>query len=56
MTAFKFVQTIMDIIFEDFLILYQKFFSPQVKQSMIISNKHGIYELPNDLTLRILEN
>ena len=46
----------MDIIFEDFLILYQKFFSPQVKQSMIISNKHGIYEfpyeLPNKLTLK----
>ena len=39
--------TIMDIIFEDFLILYQNFFSPQVKRSVIISNKHGIYELPH---------
>ena len=32
--------------------------SPQVKQSVIISNKNGIYELsqelPNDLRLRIL--
>ena len=39
---------------------YQTFFSPQVKRSAIISNKHGIYELPddlpNDLRLRKLEN
>ena len=32
--------------------------SPQVKQSVVTSNKYGIYELPNellnDLTLRIL--
>ena len=50
----------MDKIVEDVLILYQNFFSPQVKQSMIINNKHGIYELPhelpNDLRLRILGN
>ena len=32
-----------------FLILYQIFFSPQVKGSVIISNKHGIYELPDEL-------
>ena len=48
------------ILFWDFLILYQIFFSPQVKRSVIISNKHGIYELPhelpNDLRLRILGN
>ena len=25
------------------------FISPQVKRSMIISNKHGIYELPPEL-------
>ena len=54
------MQTIMDIIFEDFLILYQKFFSSQVKQSVIISNEYGIYkfphELPNDLRRRILGN
>ena len=47
----------MDIIFWDFLIFYQIFFS-QVKQSMIISNKYGIYEMPhklsNDLRFRIL--
>ena len=34
--------TIMDIIFQDFLILYQIFFLPQVEWSMIISNKNGI--------------
>ena len=39
----------MDIIFWDFLILYQIFLSPQVKQSVITSNKHGIYELPHEL-------
>ena len=33
-------------IFWDFLIFYQIFFSPQVKRSAIISNKHGRYELP----------
>ena len=32
-----------------FLILYQIFFSPQVKGSVIISNKHGIYELSDEL-------
>ena len=49
------MQTIMDIMFWDFLILYQIFFSPQVKRSVIISNKHCTYnkpqELPNDLRL-----
>ena len=39
---------------------YQIFLSPQVKRSVIINNKHGIYELPhelsNDLSLRILGN
>ena len=39
---------------------YQIFLSPQVKGSVIISNKHGIYELPhelqNDLALKILGN
>ena len=38
----------------------QIFLSPQVKRSLIISNKYGIYELPhklsNDLRLRILGN
>ena len=54
----KIVQTIIDIIFEEFLTLYQNFFSPQGKRSIIISNKHGVYELPhellNDLKLRTL--
>ena len=39
---------------------YQIFLSPQVKRSMIISNKLGVYvlphELPNDLRPRILGN
>ena len=39
----------MDLIFSDFFILDQIFFSPQVKQSVIINNKHGIYELPHEL-------
>ena len=49
----------MFIIFWDILTDEQIFFSPQVK-SVIISNKHGIYELPhklpNNLRLRILGN
>ena len=39
---------------------YQIFLSPQVKRSVIISNKQGVHklphELPNDLRLSILEN
>ena len=39
---------------------YQTFFLAQVKQCAIITNKHGIYELPheliNDLRLMTLEN
>ena len=35
---------------------YQILFSPQVKRSAIISNKHGIYELPNDVRLMTLGN
>ena len=39
---------------------YQIFLSPQMKESVIISNKHGTCELPdelpNDLRLRILGN
>ena len=37
--------------------VFQTFFSPQVKRCTIISNKHGMYELPhklqNDFRLRI---
>ena len=44
--------------FEIFLMFHQIFLSPEVKQSTIVSNKHGIYklpqELPNDLRLRKL--
>ena len=47
----------MFIIFWDILIDEQILFSPQVKWSVIISNKHGIYELPyklpNDLRVSI---
>ena len=47
-------------IFLEFLILYQIFLSPQVKQSVIIIDRHGIYELPhellNNLKFRILGN
>ena len=55
-----YVCSIVVIIFRDFLMFYQIFYSPQVKQSMIISNNHGIYkllqELLSDLSLRILRN
>ena len=48
--------TIIFIIFRDFLIFCQIFFSPQVKRCAIIPYKHGTYEvphkLPNDLRLR----
>ena len=39
---------------------YEILFSPQVKQSVIINDKYGIYELrhelQNDLRLRVLGN
>ena len=42
------------------MIFYQIFLSPQVKRCAIITYKHGIYELPqelpNDLRLRKLGN
>ena len=50
----------MVIIFRDFLMFDQIFLSPQIKRSVIINNKHGIYELPhglpNDLRRSILRN
>ena len=53
------IATIQVIILSYFLMFYQ-LFSPQVKRRVIISNKHGIYELPhelpNDLKLKILQN
>ena len=52
--------TISFIIFWDFSMFYQIFLSLQVKRFAIITHKHGIYELPYDLTndsrLRILGN
>ena len=38
-----------NILFWECLILYQSFISPKVKQNVIISNRHGIYELPHEL-------
>ena len=53
----KLLTTIILIIFWDFLMFYQIFLSPQVKRCMIITYKHGTYELlhelPNDLRLNI---
>ena len=46
----------MNIIFSEFLLLEQIFFSPQVKQNVIIWNILGIYELLKDLRLWILGN
>ena len=50
----------MDKIFSDFLILYEVFFSPQVRRSVIIIDKGGIYEssyeLPNNFRRRNLGN
>ena len=48
--------TTMVITFWEFLMFYQFFPSPQVKRSLIISNKLSMYELPNNLRLRILGN
>ena len=48
------------VIFLDFFMFDQIFLSPQVKRSVIVSNKHDIYEmadeLPNDLRLPIIGN
>ena len=41
--------TIIFIIFWDILMVKQIFLSPQVKRSVIISNKHGIYQLAHEL-------
>ena len=39
----------MDVTFEEFGLLYQIFFSWQVKRGAIISNKHGVHEIPHEL-------
>ena len=40
--------TIIFVIFWDFLMFYQIFFSPQMKRCAIIPYKPGIYELPHE--------
>ena len=42
--------------FSDILMFDKSLVSLQVKRIVIISNKHGIYELPNNLKLRKLGN
>ena len=42
--------------FSFFLMFYQMLFSPKMKRCAIITYKHCIYQLPNDLRLRILGN
>ena len=52
--------TIILVIFSDFLMVEQTFLLPQVKQSVITSNKHDTFDLPdglpNHLILKILGN
>ena len=47
------ISTILVKIFLDILISDQISLSPQVKQSVIISNKHGMCKLPYDSKLDI---
>ena len=58
--SWNLLPTISFIIFWDFSVFYQIFFSPKVKRCAIITYKRGIYELPyklpNDLRLRKLGN
>ena len=46
----------MVIIFVGLFIFDQIFLPSQVKQSLVISNKHGIYELPRETRSTILGN
>ena len=41
--------TIIFMIFWEFLVFYQISLSPKVKRWAIITNKHGVYELPHEL-------
>ena len=54
------ISTISFIILSDFWVFCQIFLSPQVKRWVIVSYKHGIYELSHELTnnlrLRKLRN
>ena len=58
--TFYITPTISFIIFSDFLMFYQIFPSSKLKRWPIITYKHGIYELPqelpNDVRLKILGN
>ena len=60
LTPRSFFLAILAIIFWYILMFDKIFVSPQVNRIVIISNKHGIYELPhelsNDLRLRTLGN
>ena len=46
---FRFPHVTKFIMFSDFLMVEQVFLSPQVRQSMIISNKHVIYDFSHKL-------
>ena len=46
---FRFPHVTKFIMFSDFLMVEQIFLSPQVRQSMIISNKHVIYDFSHKL-------
>ena len=37
------------IIFSEFMLFYQISLSQKVKQSAVVSNKHGLLELPHNL-------
>ena len=59
--SYETTATISFIIFWEFSMFYQIFLSPQVKRWVIITYKHGIYELPHELPndirlLKILGN
>ena len=45
------MNTILAIIFWDFLLFFQILLSPQAKRIVVISNKYGIYKLPHELTI-----
>ena len=55
-----FFATIMEVLLWNILMFYQILLSPQVKRSVIISNKQGVYRLAhkllNNLRLSILGN
>ena len=42
-------KTVIVIVYWNFSMFCQMFFSSQLKRSVIISNKHGKYELPYEL-------